>query len=437
MYKATVFYFSLFLLILFASCGKTENHIRPVEPEIDNTQNNITHQIQKKEPILSYNSEPEKFTVMEIDMPTIFIMTGGNIEVLMEYDRVEGSYLFIDLETSDYLIFRKWNFLGGTLETRDSVIYRKKDRRFFNFHADGGNGNLLYIINYKTRTFDFFEITDNGAKNDIASVPIPNPSDNWSVINDKLLASVFFGTMEIYKLDGIYLEEYAKYPSSLQIMGDSGLAYYFERSSGTIRAGNTILVDLYSLKEISIRASLSLRVRTKESLFFIDVDRLGCCDIQTGIYSLMEGIIADENTKIGDSFRLSDFFIQGYNEYPITEVYRFKNNQLLFNSRNRICMFDFDIEQLYILFDYNIYPDSEIMHYLYLINDNYFSSRITTAFGISDLVSLDDKRIIYRFILNWIDRTKGISDIADIKYYETREGDIIIYQTYNTNISDK
>ena len=100
-------------------------------------------------------------------------------------------------------------------------------------------------------------------------------------------------------------------------------------------------------------------------------------------------------------------------------------------------MFDFDIEQLYILFDYNIYPDSEIMHYLYLINDNYFRSIITTTLGISDLVSLDDKRIIYRFILNWIDRTKGISDIADIKYYETREGDIIIYQTYNTNISDK
>ena len=405
---------TLFWCCIFVSC---------------NTMNSNTSLIPKREAVLSHNEEPEEFTVIEMDTPTVFIKTGDDITAIIETDRIDSLYL--DLESSDYLIFGKINFFGETNERRDSIVYRKRDRRFFNFHADGGNGNLLYVINYKTRTFDFFEITDNGAKIDIASVPIPNDSDYWFAINDTLLVSEFprANRKEIYRLDGISLEKHATYPSNLWIMGGSGFAYYYANQYGRDRY--TIIINLSNLKEIRIENG-NLIQSSKESLFFEDGNRLGRYDKSTGIYSLMEDIVFDEYTR--DGYTFSDFCIRGYNEYPINLIYRFKNNQLLFNSRNKICMYDIDTDLLYILFDYNIYPDSKSMSYLYLINDNYFYS---TIIGASDLVSLDDTKIIYRFLLNWIDREELISDIAYIKYYETREGDIIIYQTYGTNFKDE
>ena len=184
------------------------------------------------------------------------------------------------------------------------------------------------------------------------------------------------------------------------------------------------------MKETRIRGSASKFGLTKESLFFIDEDKLGRYDIQTGVYSFMEGISVDENTKFGDSFRLSDFFIDGYNEYPITLIYRFKNNQFLFNSKNKICMYDFNTGIFYIFFDYNIYPQAKGMGNLNYLNDRYLNS---LTLGVSDLVSLDDKKIICRFIMNWIDRTERIDDISLLKYHETREGDIIIYPVHQTN----
>ena len=318
-------HFFFVLLFFLASCGKTDNYIRPVELEIDNAQSNGTPSIQKKEPVISCNSEPEEFTVIEMDMPAVFIKKGGNIEALIEFDRIDGSYLFLDVETSDYLIFGRLYFLGETFEGRGSIVYRKSDRCFFNFHADGGNGSLLYIINYKTRTFDFFEITDNGAKNDIVSVPIPNESDHWSVIDDKFLVSEFFGARErkeIYRLDGIIFEKCASYPSNLWIMGDSGFAYYYERSEGT---HSIILIDLSSSKETRIENG-GIIYRSNESMYFEAGNRLGRYDILIGIYSLMEGIAVDEYNINGYTF--SDFCINGYNEYPITKAYHFKNNQL-------------------------------------------------------------------------------------------------------------
>jgi len=278
----------------------------------------------------------------------------------------------------------------------------------------------------------FFEITDNGVKNDVASVPIPNNSDYWFAIDDEFLVpqyTVYGARKEIYRLDGINIEKlagYSSFPPNLWITGSSRLAGYYEG----LYDSDEIIINLSNMKETRIRGSVWKFGLTKESLFYIDEDRLGRYDIQTGVYSLIEGIIADENTKIGDGFRPSDFFIDGYNEYPITSIYRFKNNQLLFNSRNKICMYDFNTGIFYILFDYNIYPQAKGMGGLYYLNDRYLNS---LTLGVSDLVSLDDKKIICRFIMNWIDRTERIDDISLIRYYETREGDIIIYPVHQTN----
>jgi len=142
----------------------------------------------------------------------------------------------------------------------------------------------------------------------------------------------------------------------------------------------------------------------------------------------MEDIIKEE--IFGNSgYLLRDYRIRGYEEYSLGMIYRVHNNQLLFTTgNNKICMYDFDTSILYILFDYTIYPDTRGMGLLYLINDSYFFGG---TFGRADIVSLDDTKIICRFIMRWIDPEQIIDDVSYMWYYETREGDIIICPRYH------
>jgi hypothetical protein len=412
------------LLILLVSCNKTDNRVPSAEQGIENNQNNDTSLISKREPILSYNSEPEEFTLIKMDTPTVFIKKDDNIDILIKLRRNE--HISPNISETDNYIFFDILEQKADVEERTSLIYRKKDGKFFHFNADGGHGNMLYYINYETRSFDFFEITDNGIKKDIRSVPIPNESDNWYSVQYEFLVSYNYSrkVKEIYTLNGTTLIKRAEYPINVSIIGSSHLFAYYSLYSNN----NTMkLINLSNMKETNIKNGAIIDI-TKNSIFFVDGNKMAHYDASTDTYSFMEYIIKAENAR-NSGFYLSDYFIQNYEECPLGKLYSVNNNQLLFNSgNNKICMYDFDTDLLYILFDYNIYTRPRGL--LYLINDSYFFSG---SFGVADIVSLDDKRIICRFIMNWIDPTEIISDVSYMWYYETREGNIIIYPRYGSN----
>ena len=413
---------------MVAACDKTDNRILAAEQEVNNTQNDSAPSIPKKEAVLSHNEEPEEFAVIEMDTPTVFIKKGNSIDVFIELARNESLSPNI-AETDSYIIFAIQE-KDANIREQTSLIYRKKDGKFFRFNANGGHENMLYHINYETRTFDFFEIADNGIKKDITSVPIPNKSDNWYVGRNGFLTSTIYiyynhgwGKKEVYILDGTTLTKHAEFPSNVSIIGSfPPFAHYSRYSNNNVMK----LINLSNMKEINIENGDLIDIE-EESIFLTDGNRMIHYDIATDSYSFMEYIINAENTR-NNGYYLKDCHIRGYEDYPLNMIYRVHNNQFLFGTaNNKICIYDFETGILYILFDYNIYPDTRGMGPLYLINDSYF---FAGTFGRADLVSLDDKKIICRFIMKWFD-PEIIDDVSYMWYYETREGDIIICPRYH------
>jgi hypothetical protein len=409
-------YFIFILFVFIASCSKTENRTPSAEQGIENNKNNDTSLISKREPILSYNSEPEEFTLIKMDTPTVFIKKDDNINVLLQLKKNESISSFIT-ETDYYVIFYILEHNADN-EKRTSLIYRKKDGKFFRFNANGGSEKMLYYINYETLTFDFFEINDNGIKNDITSVPMPNWTGNWRVSENGFLSSM----QEIYIFNGTILTKYAHIWFGTAIIGSYNLFVYYSRYKN-----NNImkLINLSNMKETNIVDGNLINI-TRTSIFFTDGNRIAHYDISTDTYYFLDNIIRADN-KSG-SF-LSSYFIQGFKEYQLDSLYSVYNNKLLYRFGDKVCMYDFDTNMLYILFDYEKYPHSDKMGFLNFINNSYLYA---DGFGVSDLISLDEKRIIYRFIINWIDPSKIINDISQICYYETKEGDIIIYPVHSS-----
>jgi len=379
------------------------------------------------------STQESTHAVIEVDEPAIFIKTVGSdtVEILTELDR--NDRIFSVLETSDYIIFSL--MIIKTLNERDTLIYRKSDRKFFRFYADGGNGSLLYVINKETRSFDFYEITVNGRKEAVVSIPMPNDAETWIVLSDSFLESYIDGdtrTIEIYKIEGTALIKYAETGLNFNIfpitLRNHNLYGYYFRSQG--RTSYTTIVNLSTMNETSIE-NVSLVELTKEAIFFTSGDKLGYYCFTENNFFFLENIIR-VRTPISRGHLLSDFFIHGFEEFPIKVIYSFTGNQLLFNSNNRICKYYFNTNQISILFDHN--STNEGAGFLYNINSNYYFYSGDDKYY---LVSLIDRGIICEFIVNWIKPEDYVENTTrSMWFYETREADIIFY-TVNTFQDDK
>jgi hypothetical protein len=300
---------------------------------------------------------------------------------------------------------------------------------FFTFNVDGGNGKLLYVINYESRSIDSFEITTDGERKPVSSVPIPGEVHDFWVLNDTFLVSYPYedrGVRSIYKLADTTLSKYTECPSDLTVFDTSGLFAY----NPSYSVDNILkIINLSNQKKISIEKGLILSF-TNELIFFTNGNSVSYYDMLTDTCFSADYFIKAEKPEYGGRY-LNDYCIQGFEEYPILHIYQLNEDYLLFNSYGKICKYSITTGKFEILFDYHAITGE---YYLEMIDDNYFFG---SNYGISNLVSLKEKKIVCQFIMNWIDTSGSIMDISLMGSYVTRESEYPSKEAVKTPNAEK